>query len=77
MLVKDKDNTYEYNVLFSKNYALFFFFYQSSSTISKSTHGTTIGIPKMSIGFKNEFLKHMVKTEESTSQSRLTTESFQ
>ncbi|XP_027845855.1 yemanuclein [Aphis gossypii] len=49
----------------------------SSSTISKSTHGTTIGIPKMSIGFNNEFLKHMVKTEESTSQSRLTTESFQ
>ncbi|XP_026808501.1 yemanuclein [Rhopalosiphum maidis] len=47
----------------------------SSSTISKSTHGTTIGIPKMSIGFKDEFLKHMVKTEEST--SRLTTESFQ
>lgn len=54
-----------------------FFFYQSSSTTSKSTHGTTIGIPKMSIGFNNEFLKHMVKTEESTSQSRLTTESFQ
>uniref|UniRef100_A0A2H8TKA6 Ubinuclein-2 n=1 Tax=Melanaphis sacchari TaxID=742174 RepID=A0A2H8TKA6_9HEMI len=47
----------------------------SSSTTSKSTYGTTIGIPKMNIGLKDEFLKHMVKTEEPT--SRLTTESFQ
>ncbi|XP_001949183.2 yemanuclein [Acyrthosiphon pisum] len=46
----------------------------SSSTIGKSTHGTTIGIPKMSIGFQDEFLKHM-KTEEPS--SRLTSESFQ
>lgn len=42
--------------------------------MGKSTHGTTIGIPKMSIGFQDEFLKHM-KTEEPS--SRLTSESFQ
>ncbi|XP_015373600.1 PREDICTED: ubinuclein-2 isoform X2 [Diuraphis noxia] len=47
----------------------------SSTTMSKSTHGTTIGIPKMSIGFQDEFLKHMVKTKEPNSRS--TSESFQ
>jgi len=43
--------------------------------MGKSTHGTTIGIPKMSIGFQDEFLKHMVKTDESSTRS--TSESFQ
>jgi len=43
--------------------------------MGKSTHATTVGIPEMSIGFQDEFLKHMVKTEEPS--SRLTTESYQ
>ncbi|VVC35817.1 Hypothetical protein CINCED_3A018374 [Cinara cedri] len=51
----------------------------TTSTISKSkselTHGTAIGMPKMNIGFQDEFLKHMVKTEEPNSQ--LTTDSYQ
>ncbi|KAL5239599.1 hypothetical protein ACI65C_007009 [Semiaphis heraclei] len=47
----------------------------SSSTMGKSTHGTTIGIPKMNIGFQDEFLKQLVKTEEPSSRS--TSESFQ
>lgn len=42
---------------------------------SELTHGTTIGIPKMNIGFQDEFLKHMVKTEEPS--SRLTPDSYQ
>lgn len=53
--------------------------FQTGNSLSKSrnesTHGTTIGIPKMSIGFQDEFLKHMVKAEEST--SRLPTDSYQ
>lgn len=39
------------------------------------THGTTIGIPKMSIGFQDEFLKQMAKTEEPN--SRLTKDNYQ
>lgn len=41
---------------------------------NESTHAATIGIPKMSIGLQDEFLKHM-KTDEPG--SRLTTDNYQ
>lgn len=46
-----------------------------SKSRNESTLGMTTGIPKMSIGFQDEFLKHMVKTDEPS--LRLTTDSFQ
>lgn len=52
-------------------FVLFFYYFQTSSTKlrNESTHGTTLGIPKMSIGLQDEFLKHMVKTEEPSPRS--------
>lgn len=46
-----------------------------STSRNELTYGTTIGIPKMSIGFQDEFLKHMVKTEEPN--SRFTKDNYQ